>query len=292
MSGRIRQGGFWRAWRAIAHHRMKRSVPTKTPPAPTPYNEFLAEIRNRRIRLIRSIWSRVPPPHPEQRRRVFIPPAPASVPQLEQSYFRFRQNSGTTDASPTWLAAENADHSMPLDTPFRIRFSLEETAGVSPTTNRYRLQINRNGSGWFTYLEASASFLLLATGTRTDVGAAGRGATDEHLLSGAGTHSTGTDCYGQLPNATINPGPVGNDVAANGHVEVEWCCELSSADGMGVGDTLDMRIIINSSDNHPTGASLVYTVVPRVTAIAVGAADVAPLAVFARRRALSRNVRM
>ena len=47
-----------------------------------------------------------------------------------QSYFRFRNDDGS-ETNATWIAAENTDANIALDTNFRVRISIYSGGAVS-----------------------------------------------------------------------------------------------------------------------------------------------------------------
>lgn len=146
-----------------------------------------------------------------------------STANLDQDSFRFREDSGTTDSSPTWLESEQVDHTATVtgNMTLRIRLQLQETAGVDEGNPTVQLQAQKNGTGGYTDVNASRTDgIRTATGTRTDASD-----NDQHHLDGTGTHAGGKG-YDDGDGAA---GGGGTSIPANGHGEYEFNIEIVNA---------------------------------------------------------------
>ena len=67
-----------------------------------------------------------------------------------QSRFRARTDAGAVDATPTWGAAENINYAPPIqrNTPFRLRFEVQNTGTTSTGSQAWLLFVSRNGGAY------------------------------------------------------------------------------------------------------------------------------------------------
>lgn len=149
-----------------------------------------------------------------------------------QLAFRWRKDDGD-ETTATWWAANNvnpASGDIALDTNFRIRFEIEETATASPAGGLTpRLEYNRNGAGWSAV--SNASSVVRTSGS-------------PHVADGVATTNLIT-----VSSRTFQAGlfdDVDGSMSAiselsNEHTEVEWCVQFRSADIVG-GDTIQLRV--------------------------------------------------
>lgn len=140
-----------------------------------------------------------------------------------QTDFRFRADSGN-EATPTWLQNINIDHSMDVDTDFRYRVVVAETAGATnPETVNLLLYYSHN-SGAYTLITAS-TLIQFATFTGSSDG----DATTQQL--GSGSFVAGElDSNGSVANL---------DIQAT-ETEMEYCLTIDSAQ-VANDDTIDLR---------------------------------------------------
>jgi hypothetical protein len=70
-----------------------------------------------------------------------------SAPSYTQANFRGRNDNGNEIAA-TWKAAADTNWTQKVDENFRVRFVVQETAGISAADKTFQLEYNRNGGGW------------------------------------------------------------------------------------------------------------------------------------------------
>ena len=140
-----------------------------------------------------------------------------------QNGFRARNDDGT-QTTATWIAATNTDWSQDVDTTFRLRFEILETAGGSANLGGV-VEYQVNGGGYAT-VTASTPVKLTSSGTVTDATA-----TTQQISSG--TFVAGEfDSNGVVGNISFN----GND-----RTEMEYCLTLDSAQ-ISDADVVDIRV--------------------------------------------------
>lgn len=155
-------------------------------------------------------------------------------PILNQTDFRFRVNSGN-EATATWLAAINTNISIDVDTSFRYRVVVAETAGsTNPETVNLLLFFSLN-SGSFTLITGSTPIQFASF-----TGSSDGDVTTQQLGSG-------TFVDGELDNT----GVVSNLDLQSSETEMEYCLTIDSGQ-VDDTDTIDLRAF-NSSvalDNY------------------------------------------
>ena len=67
--------------------------------------------------------------------------------QFTQFKFRGRNDNGNETAA-TWKELADTNWTQKVDENFRVRFVVQETAGVSAADKTFQLEYNRNGGGW------------------------------------------------------------------------------------------------------------------------------------------------
>ena len=152
-----------------------------------------------------------------------------------QKAYRARNDDGS-ETTATWIAAQNATWSQVVDSNFRIRLEVQETAACAGANKVWRLQYNKNSAGWVDCSASSVVIRASASANFTD-GAA----TTDQLTVGTGTFIGGSGTTGGMDEGNCNAGGASMDVAASGHSEAEFCVQLRSADTVG-GDTIELRI--------------------------------------------------
>ncbi len=179
----------------------------------------------------------------------------SGTPNSRQNHFRFRNgdNTNSSESGPwTWLAAEDANFYPSLDTPFRIRFALDNTGTASENTRQLMYSLNGNT---YTAVTTSSNVIRGADAGLSDNVALTT--ANFQLTAGAGTAGQGR--YGELGllGAGVNP--------SGGYSEFEFGITLRSADVV-AGDTIDLRMY-----NATPAPLATYNITPRIT---VPAADV------------------
>lgn len=189
---------------------------------------------------------------------VTIDYTPVATSTFDQVGFRFRNDDGSETAA-TWMAAENTDASVPLDTIFRLRFVLDETAGAADTEG-FELEYRRNGGAWTT---ASSGGTLLQTTSSTFV--TNQEATTRQLTSGTGSFSAGQ--IAEDPNAA------GISIGAGNVTEIEWVIRANSAGGATAGDTIDFRVYKFNDATFNYVVLDAYTVADATATLTAGAVE-------------------
>jgi len=151
-------------------------------------------------------------------------------PILNQTDFRFREDSGN-EATATFLAALNTNISIDVDTDFRYRVVVAETAGATnPETVNLLLEFSLN-SGAFAAITGSTA-VQFATFT----GSSDADVTTQQLGSG-------TFVDGELDNT----GTVSNLDLQSSETEMEYCLTIDSGQVVN-DDTIDLRVVNSGVD--------------------------------------------
>lgn len=144
-------------------------------------------------------------------------------PISNQTDFRFRVNSGN-EATATWLAAINTDISIDVDTSFRYRVVVAETANsTNPLTVNLTLFFSLN-LGTFTLITASTPIQF-----GTFIGSSDGDVTTQQVGSG-------TFVDGELDNT----GVVADLDIQNSETEMEYCLTIDSGQ-VANDDTIDLQ---------------------------------------------------
>jgi len=155
-------------------------------------------------------------------------------PITNQTDFRFRVNSGN-EATATWLAAINTDISIDVDTSFRYRVVVAETAG---STNPISLNLT------IFFSLNSAAFALVTSSTPIQfasfIGSSDADATTQQVGSGSFV-------AGELDNT----GAVTSVSLSGQETEMEYCLTLDSGQ-IANDDTIDLQAFESGSalDNY------------------------------------------
>lgn len=196
------------------------------------------------------------------------------LPVWEQQGFRGRNDDGDLDTA-TYIAAENVNWTQDVDTNFRVRLEVEESAGASPAVDpgAQRLQYNLNGAGW-NDVTTTSSVVRVADSPNADTGA-----DNVNRLTTAIT-----TFLGGVFNDTTGAAGTGN-FHSSVHDELEFCVQIRSAD-VNDADTIQLRLA-----DPETGAYAVYNNTPSITVNDTGAltATPAPVAVPAVMPVLQLN---
>lgn len=152
-------------------------------------------------------------------------------PVVEQKAYRFRNDDGS-ETTATWKAAQNVGATLPIDNGFRLRFEVEESAGIDKAFGSPFLQYRKNGGAWtdlgvFTGIQYNTSSFV----TNLD-------ATTNQLTAG-----TETFAAGQIRAGSAAAGPT---LSGHTHTEYEFVLYADSAattDPAGPGDVFEFRIV-------------------------------------------------
>lgn len=167
---------------------------------------------------------------------------------LVQYAWRIRTDSTAAEGgTPVWGAAEDTVFDPAVSTPFRIRFSIENTGGSSAAAHAWSIFVSRN-SGAYAGVSTSSSYVQAVDAT---AGASSNGsAITSALLTGAsGTFASGVYCDvgGTAPLA----------LSGNCYTEFEFGLEFTSS--AVAGDTYAFEVYFN-------GAALnTYNKIPTLT---------------------------
>jgi hypothetical protein len=153
-----------------------------------------------------------------------------SVPSFTQASFRGRNDSGN-ETTATWKDVADTDWTQKVDENFRVRFVVQETAGIGAADKAFQLEYNRNGGGWNDVTGASSVVRAWASPNVGD----GDNTTQQ---VGSGTFVT--------PNAGFDEadglaGGTSLDFSGGDEVEVEYCVQISSMD-VANDDTIQLRV--------------------------------------------------
>lgn len=156
------------------------------------------------------------------------------TPAFRQQSFRIRNNDGD-EATATWIAAADTNVTISGQTLFRIRFLIQETAGGSVNNQDWRLQHNKNSTGWVDTTIGSSDPVRGQTSSEYEAG-------DTVQRLGSGTFITPNGGMTELdPTWPSTANWAGND-------ETEYECNLFFPNGQNVaGDTFQFRIALGDS---------------------------------------------
>lgn len=147
---------------------------------------------------------------------------------LNQQNFRARNDDGSETAA-TWIATAGSNWTQQVDSTFRLRFLVDESAGADNTVGG-SLEFNINGGG-FAAVGSTTAVQFAASGTVTD-----GTATTQQI--GTGTFVAGEfDSNGTASSVTLN----------NSESEFEYCLLIDSAQ---VADADSIQIREVGLDNY------------------------------------------
>lgn len=151
---------------------------------------------------------------------------------FNQKAFRGRNDDGN-ETTATWQANQNVAWLQNVDVNFRVRLEVQETAGCAKTNfTTIQLQYNLAGAGWVNVTATSNVVRSSASPNLAD----GANTTDQ-LTVGTGTFVGG----GGFDEVNGIAGNTNMDISASGHFEVEYCCQLRSADVV-AGQVVELRV--------------------------------------------------
>ncbi len=156
---------------------------------------------------------------------------------LHATHYRFGIDE-LAESTHGWRAAEDANPaagSVPVDTPFLLRFTVQDTGGTAAGNVDNRFQVKKNAGAFQDITTTSTVVKAVAAAALTN------GGNCTKRLSGTGTfESTGA---GQTETGLS--GGNANDIAASGNSETECGLQIVSAD---VADTDVLTFRLTSPD--------------------------------------------
>jgi hypothetical protein len=186
--------------------------------------------------------------------------------QFDQDSFRGRNDDGT-ETTASWIALANTNWTQDIDADaqFRVRFLIQETAGVAEADFQEILQYNLNGAGWNNVTGASSVIRGVLSSNYADgdnttqqIGAGTFITTNAGMVEGDGG-----------PASTTAP-----DFAGSDETEFEFMLEIQAADVVDA-DTIQLRVTNNGTalgtyTNTPT-VTVTEAVAGRIMSSLVGA---------------------
>jgi hypothetical protein len=169
----------------------------------------------------------------------------AGMANAVQQAFWFRNNDGN-EATATFMGAQGSDQTLPVDTIFRIRIIVEETAGGVANVGG-NLHYQRNGAGGY----------IDITGASTHVQAVdeAQSIADDTLLTTQRLTYSGTYVSGRYDDDGVATTNVTLDAE---FTEFEFSIKIIGS-AVNHGDTIDLRV-------YDAALALdVYSVTPRAT---------------------------
>lgn len=182
-----------------------------------------------------------------------------------QAYFRLRNDDGNETAA-TWVAAQDTNASLNVDTNYRARFVIA-VSGNAWTSQTFNLYCSKNG-GAYNAIASGQAVKYAASSNFT------QGDDTTSQLSTAGIYLENNNGMCESAGAT-NSGIDGNCF------EVEYCFQIDSAQ-VANGDTITLRVY------RGTTALNTYTATPSITVVeSGGSASVVPVVMsqYRQRRA-------
>jgi hypothetical protein len=148
-----------------------------------------------------------------------------------QKTFRGRNDDGN-ETTATWKATQGTDWTQLVDTNFRIRFEVQETAACAKNNVVWQLQYNKGGAGWVTVNASSSNVRSSASPNLADAAN-----LTNQLTIGTGTFQ-GLTGFDEVDGAA---GGASMDLVASGHAEAEYCVQIRGVD-VADGNTIQLRI--------------------------------------------------
>ena len=152
-----------------------------------------------------------------------------NTPAFRQLHFRFRDNDGTDETDATWRQSTNDDDTQDLDTTYRVRFSIEETAGFAANNQSFQLEYQVDGGGYVDVDGASSNVRAVASNLVDGDDTTQQISSPRVFQGGDGQSTDGS------------PGGPACDFIGNDTWECEISYQLRSADLSG-GEVVDLRI--------------------------------------------------
>jgi hypothetical protein len=152
---------------------------------------------------------------------------------LHATHYRFGVDE-LAESTHGWHAAEDtnpAQGAIPNDTPFLLRFTVQETGGTAAANTDQQFQCSLNGGAFQNITTSSTVVKAVPSVAFTN------GANCTKRLTGTGTfESSGAGCT----EDGLSGGPA-NDIAASGNSETECGLQIVGTD-VGPGDTITFRL--------------------------------------------------
>jgi len=168
------------------------------------------------------------------------------TPSFDQDRFRFRNDDADLD-NATWKAALNTNISWPINQNIRLRFAVQETAGVRTTNQLFELYYSINGGSYtYNYPGSYMSSPYFSDETRDNVQRLGTGQT----FKGGGGNTSGAIGAGDWL-----------DYGGSDEWELEFCFRVPTT--CVFGDTIDFRVYRWNGTSYV--AINTYTNTPRIT---------------------------
>lgn len=197
------------------------------------------------------------------------------TPNLDQDSFRGRNDDGSESAA-TWKATANTNWSQLPDENFRVRFLVQEDAGGAENNVNLQLQYNHNAAGWNN---------VSGTSTVVQASASANFADDDDTTQQIGTGTFITPNSGMDENNGL-AGESGNiDFSGNDEVEVEYCCQILSAD-TATNDTIELRVVRGDGtvlETYTNTPSITVDAAAQTVTVGLAVATTSGLAVSAER---------
>lgn len=177
--------------------------------------------------------------------------------------YRCRNDDGD-ETTATWLANQNTPCTMSVDTNYRLRLEIQETAAAGTNNKTFQLECQLNSGGFFnvtgtsTIVRSSASPNLADAANLTD-----------QLTVGTGTFQGGNG-FDEVNGVA---GGAAMDIAASGHAEIEYSFQVRGAD-VANNDTIECRaaaIAAWTVTASITVSEAAPSCVPQLTLVGVGA---------------------
>ena len=174
------------------------------------------------------------------------------APVSDQTAYRFRNDDGN-ETGATWKDIINTDVSVDVDTTFRLRIQVSETAGGNYANRLFKLQSNTGGAGWQDITTTSSNVKMVSSAND------GWTITDDdpttEQLAGSSTFTTGRYDDDGATETSITL-----DADSTGDTELEFCIQGVGTD-LDNNNTTTFRVI--ETDNTPLNN---YTIgYPQVT---------------------------
>lgn len=150
---------------------------------------------------------------------------------LSQAHFRGRSDTDVVNNTATWIANQDTGWAQYPDTPFRVRFAIQETAGGNPSSHTVKLQYQRNGGSFNDVTTSSFNVLAVSSASAS----ADEAAITVSRLTGTGTFANGV--YDETGATSTSV-----DMAANGRTEYEFGVFIDSS-GVSPGDTIVLKVV-------------------------------------------------
>lgn len=173
---------------------------------------------------------------------------------LEQEGFRWRDDNGAEEGSPgaSYLAAQDSNISIGLDTPVRLRTIVNHTSGAAPGASNYRLEYRKVDSPtpqWAAVgIGGSPSSSERVRLVLSSFIASGGENTTAQLIAPAGSPKSFT--AGKIRDDVNGSDSI--TVGLDQYTELEWCLEAVSANGAQASDVYEFRVTRKAAPSGTT----------------------------------------